>query len=137
MKLFIALVLLASTQAFLLKNNLEGKASFKPCSGKDGKHIKVNSLDVNNPKSGQHVVIKAKALKDFEMDTTFFTTNKNGKNIQSATDDFKIKVKSGGNINYDGPGDRTKNLGPGKYSTVLMFKNRNDVIDCIEYEWKI
>ena len=68
MKFFIALLLIASTQCFLLRPNLKESFSFEPCSDDDGQYITVNNVDVVDGVKGKtaHVNINGTALTDFQ-----------------------------------------------------------------------
>ena len=94
MKLFIALVLLASTQAFLVKNNLKSKISFKVCTASNGKTLKVNSVNVTTGIGIKlHVNIQATALKNAKITNIMSITKYQGQAGNPEKDAFAKAVK--------------------------------------------
>ena len=142
MKLFIALLLLASTQAFLLKDKLGAKTSVKPCTSKDGKFVKVNSLDITSEKNGMQYkyVMQAKALKAFNMYSYVDKLTKNGKLIFDMDAENKLNLKSGQEFKIEWENDvEKKEKGMGMIDEVFSFyATGNDApVDCFKFKLKI
>ena len=165
MKLFITLVLLASTQAFLLKNKLEGEVNpihnnvehkhhstegktegktegnvdFKPCTKYDGKNMEVTKQYISHFKKHEkpHYIFEAKALKRLRTTGYLLSTYDRGKRISQVYSDWVNDVNYGKTISFDRHKDEITEDIPKDQLVQMQFMDKDKKLDCIEYAMKL
>ena len=140
MKLFIALVLLASTQAFIRKNMVKDEYPYQPCTDQDGQKIQVSNLDFENVHKNEtlHVTVTGVALTDLKTSEVMVDLEKvDDKQLPIPKQHFKWQndVKAGGDIVFDFKQYIPGITPAGEYNFYMNFLDvKKEKIDCINFQ---